>query len=173
MSLLKLLVLIFIGGRLIRFFVNTFSRSPKNDEQRDNSSGTYGQNAQHQSNADEEARRQAYRKWQEEMYRRYQQSQQQYQEQARNPYGRQYSYQNYGYNGQNYGGYQQNQRQPSYDPKLEEVRRMYGHPRTLDELDDRQRELRKKYHPDNNNGDSSMFILVDKVHDEIEMQMKY
>ena len=77
MLLLRLLIFIFVGGRLIRFLVNTFSGSAKKDGEKDNASGPYGQTTQNQSNADEEARRQAYRKWQEEMYRRYQQSQQQ------------------------------------------------------------------------------------------------
>lgn len=32
--------------------------------------------------------------------------------------------------------------------------------------------FRVNYHPDNYNGDSSMFILVDQVHDELERQLR-
>ena len=169
MNIIGLLVFLIFGGRLIRFLIRSFSHSI-NDDHEEERRGPYGQstdNRQNQTDPYEEARREAYRKWQEEVYRHYRESQNQYQ------YRGQQGYQNYsGYGQGAYSGYQNPQSAKPSDPKLDEVRRMYGHPRTLDELDDKQRELRKKYHPDNYNGDSSMFILVDQVHDELERMMR-
>ena len=167
MGILGWIVFIIFGGRLIRLIINSISRSVKDEHQTDQR-GPYDNRFENRqtSDPDEEARKEAYRKWQEEVYRRYREAQNQYQ------YRGQQTYQQYDRYRQGYGGYQNTQSPKPYDPKLEEIRRMYGHPLTLDELDDKQRELRKKYHPDNYNGDSSMFILVDQVHDELELRMK-
>ena len=161
MHVLGLIIFLIFGGRLIRLLFRAFGRSLQNHE--DENRNPYENLNQQQSQAEREAQQEAYRKWQEEVYRRYRESQYQYQQQQ----------QNNQYYQQGYSGYQNTYQPRPQDPKLEEVLRMYGHPLTLDELDDKQRELRKKYHPDNYNGDSSMFILVDQVHDEIERNMRY
>ena len=174
MHVFLFIIIFFIARTVIR------SLGSRHDQEHDNTN-RYGSNRwedrKNQQSQDEA--QEAYRRWQEEIYRRYRESQNQYREGQftgqNNGYSQYGGYSQGAYNGyQNrYGGYQNTSSPRPYDPKKEEVRRMYGHPRTLDELDDRQRELRKKYHPDNNNGDSSMFILVDQVHDEIERNMRY
>ena len=175
MHVLAFLVFVIFGGRLIRALFRFFGRSLQ-DQDRNNyyRNDQQSRNDQQAQQSAEEAQ-EAYRRWQEEIYRRYRESQNQYQNQGQNQYQNQYggqqSYQQYGRYGQGAYGYQ-TPRPNVRDPKLDEVRRMYGHPATLDELDDRQRELRKKYHPDNNNGDASMFILVDQVHDELERTLR-
>ena len=161
MGFLGWIFFIIFGGRLIRFLIRSFSNSSKEDPRQDEYR-SFRENTEEEmrNRAEEQARQEAYRKWQEELYRRYRESQYQYQRQQ----------QQGGYYQQN--GYQNTYQPRPSDPKLDEVRRMYGHPKTLEELDDKQRELRKKYHPDNYNGDSSMFILVDQVHDELERMMR-
>ena len=134
MSFLGVLFFLIFGGRLIRFLIRSFNNSVQ-DHGRE-SRGPY-ENTNHDSQADREAQQEAYRKWQEEVYRRYRESQYQYQQQQQQQQYNQY-YQ------QGYSGYQNTYQPRPQDPKLEEVRRMYGHPLTLDELDDKQRELRKK-----------------------------
>ena len=159
MHFLGVIFFLIFGGRLIRFLIHTFGNSVQDREEAERRYREQ-QNQQNQQNQTNQDAQEAYRRWQEEMYRRYRESQYQYQQQRQQ------------YN-QYYQGYQNTYQPRTVDPKLEEVRRMYGHPLTLDELDDKQRELRKKYHPDNYNGDSSMFILVDQVHDELERNMRY
>lgn len=160
MHVLGLIFFLIFGGRLIRFIIRALGHSSQEHE--GETRNPY-ENMNQESQADRDARQEAYRKWQEEVYRRYRESQYQYQQQQQ---------QNNQYYQQGYSGYQNTYQPRPSDPKLEEVRRMYGHPLTLDELEDKQRELRKKYHPDNYNGDSRMFILVDQVHDELERQMR-
>ena len=80
MTLLKLLVIIVFGGRLIRFIINSINRSQKNDRG-ETQRNAYDSRFENQTDADEEARRRAYRMWQEEVYRRYRESQNQYQNQ--------------------------------------------------------------------------------------------
>jgi Sec-independent protein translocase protein TatA len=160
MHFLGVIFFLIFGGRLIRFLIRTFGSSLQDREEAERRYREQ-QNQQNQQDQTNQDAQEAYRRWQEEMYRRYRESQYQYQQQQQqyNQYYRQ--------------TYRNTAPSRPEDPKLTEVRRMYGHPQTLDELDDKQRELRKKYHPDNYNGDSSMFILVDQVHDELERNMKY